>query len=174
MSRRMITMGTWEDKPIEWIVLKEDECKSLVISRYAIMSLYLSWNGRANTWIDCSLREYLNKEFWENAFTEKEKKRIVNSFLKEPDETKDNVFLLSEAEIKELLPTNDDRKLGNGIGCNGHNCDTCYKYSNMHGTCYYLRTVYDNNSMKAILSNGSFTDDYFDDCSIRPSMWILN
>lgn len=173
MSKRIITMGIWEDKPIEWIVLKEDECKSLVISRYAIMSLNLFWHGRVNTWIDSSLRAYLNEEFWKRAFTEKEKRQIVNSFLKEPDETKDNIFLLSEAEIVELLPTADDRKLGNGTSCNGHNCKNCYQYSNVHGTCYFLRTHHTSDYMRIICANGSLNSDTGTN-SIRPSMWVLN
>ena len=38
MSRRSITLGTWDGKPIEWLVLKEEGLATLVISRYPLLS----------------------------------------------------------------------------------------------------------------------------------------
>ncbi len=171
MNRPIITLGTWDGKPIEWYVLKEEGSGKLVFSRLALFSLYLSWNGTSGTWRDSSLRSYLNGEFYKKAFTEDEKKKIINSFLKDPESTKDNVFLLSKDEADKLM-NQDERKCGNGSCCNGHNCEKdCYKYSDRHGTCVYLRTACDSHNMRGIAPSGSF--DYYGGWrSIRPAMWI--
>jgi len=60
------------------------------------------------TWADCSLREYLNTEFYEK-FSEAEKARIVPVINKNPDnpwfgtvggiDTEDKIFLLSLEEL---------------------------------------------------------------------------
>ena len=60
------------------------------------------------TWAECSLREYLNTEFYDN-FSEVEKKRIVPVINKNPDnpwfgtvggiDTEDKIFLLSLEEL---------------------------------------------------------------------------
>ena len=99
------------------------------------------------------------------------KKKIINCFLKEPESTKDDVFLLSYEEANTLM-TQDERKCGNGSRCNGHNCERdCYKYSDRHGTCVYLRTPHDSSHMKSIHPDGSFSH-YDGSRSIRPAMWI--
>ena len=33
MSKRIVTLGTWDGKPIQWIVLKESKLGSVVISK---------------------------------------------------------------------------------------------------------------------------------------------
>lgn len=45
----------------------------------------------------------MNKEFFKTAFTEEEKKKIVNVYLSDPDSTKDNVFVLSVNEAEKLM-----------------------------------------------------------------------
>ena len=98
MSKRVITLGTWEGKPIEWIVLKEEKGLTLVFCKGAVNRMDCSWNGTSGTWRDLNIRKWLNNEFYNNAFTDEEKKKIVNSFLKDPESTKDDVFLLSYDE----------------------------------------------------------------------------
>ena len=38
MSKRVITLGTWNGNPIEWIVLKEDGFQTLVVSKWPLFS----------------------------------------------------------------------------------------------------------------------------------------
>lgn len=171
MSKRIITLGTWNGKPIEWIVLKKESFGTLVFSKLALFSLNLDWYGTSGTWTYSNLRLYLNTEFYHAAFSADEKKKIVNCFLKSPESTKDNVFLLSKEEAETLM-TQDERKCGNGTSCNGHNCKYCYKYSHIHGTCFYLRTPQNSHYMYAINSSGSIKQDYGGFRSIRPAIYI--
>jgi len=171
MSKRIVTLGTWEDKPIEWIVLKEDNFGTLIFSRLALFSFDFTDN-MASTWRDSKVRSYLNKEFYNTAFTEDEKKKIINTFLEEPELTRDNVFLLSKDESENLM-TIDERKCGDGTSCNNHTCNDCYKFSDIHGTCVCLRTQYNSICIYSIYPDGEL-DFYFGigSTSIRPAMWI--
>ena len=156
MSKRIITLGTWAGKPIEWIVLKKEDFGILIFSKLALFSLNPNVNGKSGTWSDSGLRHYLNGEFYDKAFTENEKKKIINCFLKDPESTKDDVFLLSYDEANTLM-TQDERRCGDGSWCNGHNCERdCYKFSDRHGTCVYLRTPENSYSMKTIHPNGGY------------------
>ncbi len=73
MSKRIITLGTWDGKPIEWIVMKEESFGTLVLCMDAICYMNLSWNG---TWASCNFRTELNGHFFSAAFTEDERKRL--------------------------------------------------------------------------------------------------
>ena len=169
MSKRIITLGKWNDNPIEWIVLKEENNNALVISRLALFSLDCRNNGSTvMDWEYSVLREYLNGEFYNKAFSSTEKLKIVNAKLEDVNNAKDNVFLLSKQEAETLM-TQEERKCGNG-DCPG-DCDTCYQSSNSWGTCCYLRTRYDNNNYCSICPDGDI--DYDSGMrSIRPSVWI--
>ena len=171
MSKRIITLGTWNGKPIEWIVLKKESFGTLVFSKLALFSLYPSWKGTAGTWQYSSLREYLNGGFYNKAFSADEKKKIVNCFLKNPESTKDDVFLLSKEEAETLM-TQDERTCGNGSFCNGHGCADCYKYSDIHSTCTYLRTIRSSSSMYRIHPNGTLDTISPNVLSIRPAIYI--
>lgn len=170
MSKRVITLGTWEGKSIEWIVLKEEKNQTLVISKIPLFSLELSWVGKENSWIGSSLRKYLNNEFYNSAFNSEEKKMIVNSYLSDPDSTKDDVFLLSCDEADEYM-TEDEMTFGVGK-CYDGECKNCYKYSERYGTCCFLRTP-SGGCMSVMDCLGDIVGEHYDGYgSIRPSLII--
>ena len=108
MSKRIITFGKWNDQPIEWVVLKEDHFQLLVISRWVIEIRRFDSSSSGRKWKDSELRSYLQNEFYEKAFTVKEKQQIVNTKLEDVGDTKDNVFILSKEEMIKLLADGDD------------------------------------------------------------------
>lgn len=125
MEKRTITFGTWNNVPIEWIVLKEDDFKMLVVSENGLFKAEFN-NNRINRWSESNIRFILNEKFFFEAFNYEEKKKIVNVRLKEEivkedvdeciikssnNETKDNVFLLSMHEV--LSMTKEDRMIEN-------------------------------------------------------------
>lgn len=108
MSKRVITFGTWGNQPIKWLVLKEEKFKTLLISKVGLFTYqYNSSSSKESLWKDSDIRKYLNNEFWKQAFTQEEKKKIVNTFLQEDVNTKDNIFLLSSEESEKYLTTNE-------------------------------------------------------------------
>ena len=42
MSKRQITLGTWNEEPIEWIVLKEQDWRALVVSEDILFEQYFN------------------------------------------------------------------------------------------------------------------------------------
>lgn len=76
----LLSMGKYHDKPIIWQVLsisKNGQSKQLImISKYALFQRPFDNDG-GQDWSDCSLRTYLNSEFYSASFTSSEKKFIV-------------------------------------------------------------------------------------------------
>ncbi len=95
-------------EPIEWIVLSNTNNELLVLSRHVLDLIKYNEEFSDITWADCSLRKWLNEDFFNTAFDEEEQYRIKTKELKNGDnpeygtaggkDTKDNVFLLSYSE----------------------------------------------------------------------------
>ena len=94
-------------EPIEWVVLSKTDSKVLVISKYVLDTLpYNITEDKGLTWETCSIRKWLNKEFYKSSFSKSEKSLIIKSKIKtlgteygaEGCTTKDKVFLLSYEE----------------------------------------------------------------------------
>lgn len=121
----IITFGTYEQdnkldakEPIEWVVLSIEKDRALLVSKYVIdLQPYNTSNENVN-WETCSLRKWLNNDFYNEAFDMEEKKNIIKSDIftsgkswNDTDvNTQDEVFLLSYSEIKNsdyFQPIND-------------------------------------------------------------------
>ena len=121
-----VTFGHYEQdhdinngaEEIEWIVLDYDEAnqKTLLLSRYGLDTVPYNKELIDITWGECSLRDWLNSEFLDQAFSIAEQSAILttmvdNSSNQGYDEwnteggfnTKDKVFLLSYAEANRYL-----------------------------------------------------------------------
>ena len=115
----IVTFGHYEQdndpengpEEIEWIVLEydEQENKALLISKYGLDSKPYHKKYTDITWENCSLREWLNGEFLEKAFTAEEQSTILltdvdNSVsqgrwkVSGGNNTQDLIFVLSYAE----------------------------------------------------------------------------
>lgn len=122
VSKGTIKLGKWPCSrngiPLEWLIVGERNDELLLVSKYIIEVREYKKNRSTEDvrWDNCSIREWLNSDFYNNAFDEEEKNAIVcnyNDISKTPksDEdpgngTYDNVFLLSYEEVMNLL--NDD------------------------------------------------------------------
>lgn len=112
-------------KPIEWIIIDVRPDSILLLSRYALDKKSFGENDRENRiWASSNIREWLNKAFYDAAFTDKEKVMITQTQIKtfpsqstaaarnrprqlspsiDYDVTSDRVFLLDTSEV-ELIP----------------------------------------------------------------------
>ncbi len=99
-----ILMG--KEGNMEWDVLEQDGDKLLVITQYILDERqYYNDKKEKVTWETCSLRAWLNNEFINETFTEKEKHLILTTKVKNADnpefgtdggnDTEDKLFLLS-------------------------------------------------------------------------------
>ena len=122
-----ITLGNYpqtkagnDNTPIEWLVLESDGETALLISRYALDCKPYNEKYESITWETCTLRGWLNNEFFNKAFSTEEKQSILQSDVsadKNPNystnpgnATKDNVFLLSIVEANKYFKSDDARK----------------------------------------------------------------
>jgi len=112
-------------EPIEWEVLDEDDGGLLLISRYILDVIPYNIENADVTWETCSIRQWLNDDFYYDAFNADEQAGIVKMKLSNPNNkcwgtrggkaTEDHVFFLSAEEIHEYFNFNtwdDDSKLG--------------------------------------------------------------
>ena len=94
-------------EPIEWIILKIEDDRMMLISKYALDGQPFHDTKEPVTWGDCSLRKWLNSEFYNNAFSPEEQELILLSdvsnasylgsiYWNSPNEenTDDKLFLL--------------------------------------------------------------------------------
>lgn len=124
-------------QPIEWIVLDNKKDELLMLSKYCLDVIHYFDHSipydtsSAITWENSRLRNWLNNDFWNQVFTEKEKKQIIDTVIV-TDETMDpalhrnKLFILSESQIDNFLsdshercglPTPYARQQGAGAGC---------------------------------------------------------
>lgn len=92
-------------EPIEWIPIDKKDGKYLLVSKYALDVGCLGrkdGKGGYVHWADCVLREWLNGEFYDQAFSESEKAMICDSYDASLGTT-DRVFLPSLEEARLLI-----------------------------------------------------------------------
>ena len=152
MSKRTIKFGKWNNKPMGWNVLYEDDFKMLVISGTSIGNMEYSDSYYAN-WVGSGIRKYLNDKFWNETFTEDEKRKIMNTKLNDVN-TKDNIFLISKDEAIKYLSSDDFTT----------------------GECCWTRTRYGNLVIYFYFYDGSITcfgnKPYRYDYEIYPMMFL--
>ena len=116
----IIVFGSYEQdnntkngkEPIEWIVLSNDGKELFVVSKYVLDCQPYYTEFIDITWEECTLRKWLNDDFYNAAFSASDKKMIKTTKIKNNDnpgfgtkggnDTKDNVFLLS---LEDMLNT---------------------------------------------------------------------
>ena len=169
---------------IEWLVLDKQEDKMLVISRYGLDCQRFHNERAAVTWETCSLRGWLNGEFYETAFIPEEKNVIGTSLVTAEanmryytpagNDTTDHVFLLSIDEANRYFLDDFDREIVGTPYC----CEQGAYKDPDYGTCmWWLRSrgfdssqaVYVNTDGGVIYS-GDFV--HFVRNAVRPAMWI--
>ena len=114
-----VTFGKYEQdnntangpEKIEWIVLDVKEDKCLLMSRYGLETMAFNQSGDA-TWERCTLRKWLNNEFYNSAFTRQEQSAIqttsivrVKKYDYEDDaiNTQDKVFLMDRSDVDSFI-----------------------------------------------------------------------
>ena len=92
-------------EPIEWRVLEVSNDRALLITKDAIDRKPYNNELRDITWEECSLRQWLNYEFINQAFSKEEQNEIILTNISNPNNarygtrggnnTQDKIFLLS-------------------------------------------------------------------------------
>ena len=146
---------------IKWLVLEVVDGKALVISKYALDAQPYNIEAVSDcSWETCSLREWLNSAFINDAFSDSEKMMILAANL-----TQDQVFLLSVAEVEEYLDSDGA----------GKSKATAYAQANGSGSYWWLRTPGKLPGYASYVTSGgniALGGDIVSVFGIRPALWI--
>lgn len=192
-----VRFGTYEQdndisngkEDIEWRVLIKENNRILVISDKALDCQLYNVKYDVVTWKTCTLRKWLNDDFFNSAFTDAEKMCIPTvtvSADKNPKystysgkTTKDKIFLLSTKEAEKYFVDDEERKciptdyaIAQGVYTSDNHT------INGVGTCYWwLRSPGSIQSCATLVyADGVFSERGYDvnrSCSaVRPAIWI--
>ncbi len=116
-----VTFGSYEQdndlangaEDIEWLVLEKKDGMALLFSKYALDAKPYNDKHESVTWENCTLRSWLNDDFYKAAFSEMERERIIETLVVNADnpvygtdggnDTRDKVFLLSIDEVAKYF-----------------------------------------------------------------------
>ena len=171
------------EKPIEWIVMKNEGNQVLLLSKYVLDAKSYNEEWEDVTWETSDIRQWLNNEFYTAAFNKSEKAKIQTSLIKNEDnsehgtsggnDTEDKVFLLSEKEAETLF-SNDDERIAKATEYAEQSGD----YVNEEKAAYWwLRSPGDSgdDAAEVIYSGWVYRDgNYVDDSSggVRPALHL--
>lgn len=177
--RDIYTFGKYEQdysnhgkEGIEWIIIDIKSNGNLVLlSRYALDMVLYNNEYNAVSWENCTLRKWLNNDFYNTAFSNEEKKKIVPTKLvneantKRPrsggNDTEDNVWLLSLRELNEYFPDVTDREARMCLPTAYAVSNGVYQSEKYHisgeSTCWWwLRSPGDEEKDAAVVSEGGY------------------
>lgn len=169
---------------IQWIICAKENGKLLLVSKYILDARPYNTNKVDITWQACSLRSWLNNEFYRTAFTEDEGSCILETTLtdfKNPNYNTsggqsciDKVFLLSYNEASKLFKTDQARVakptayvLANpNIGLSAF-YGILHYWTRSPGSMSYVAAIVGNDGSQGIIGSG--VNEY---AGVRPALWI--
>lgn len=178
-----------DQSEIEWLVLARDGSKALLISRYALDAKLYNKKLADITYEKSTVRQWLNQDFLNKAFTAEEQGSIVTtqvtadknpSYSTNPgNATDDKVFLLSIQEAKKYFKTDAECKcaptdyaVANGAWTSSSDQvdgrSSCWwwlrspgKKRNYAAFVHYDGSVYDHGDRVVIIRG-----------CVRPALWV--
>ena len=174
---------------IEWLVLDREEDRILVISRYGLSSQAFNTTNISVSWGHSTVRDFLNRRFLNDAFSEAEQARIPTVTVRAEqnpgfdtdsgEDTQDKLFLLSIGEADKYFDSDEARRCvpTPNTAAQGACVSTTYDVDG-RGTCWWwLRQPGRRNNLAACIDEDgalhpSGYDNYLDDVAVRPAMWI--
>ena len=155
-----------------------------MVSEYVLDSTTYHNESVNVTWETCSLRKWLNTEFYNTAFDDEEKRKIVETIKKNEvnpsyringgNDTKDRVFLLSIAEanryfkdskLREVQPTAYAVSRG------------AYKDNGNRNSWWWLRTLGNKQNNASYVYYDGNVNPFglgvnFPQGGVRPALWV--
>ncbi len=195
-----VYLGTYEqdkktsngNEKIKWIVLDIKDGKALVISKYVLDAKPFDEDTDTNsyekvTWSDCSLRVWLNEDFYNTAFSAEEQ-ALISTEKVLPDSnpeypgydtsggkaTEDKLFVLSVTEAETYFASDNARKCK---ATKFADSNGAHNTASEKGCYWWLRTpghyvgelveVFPSGSLDYYGANAGFSL-----VGVRPAMWI--
>ncbi len=190
-ERPPLFVGSWPQgsgEPIVWDVLAEEGNRKLLLSRKAVAKLPYHDADEPVSWETCSLRAWLNGDFYRAAFNDYEKQHILkipvtadrNTYCNTDagNSTDDHVFLLSLPEVNALLR----RKLSAKRKCeadpaDAHDADNNNKAADDTGCVWWLRSPGSEKNEAACVNGDGQISNFglpanTPTIAVRPCIWV--
>ena len=190
---QIIKFGNYSGSTIEWQVLSISGTRVFVVSRYALEikpyddSYYKNGYSVGYTWETCSLRKWLNNDFYNSVFSSAEKQKIQTTTVKNENNpnpfygtpggntTYDKVFLLSRSEAMTYFGSNAARKCSptphvQSVWSNYGDPTIDWWLRSPGVNKHYAETV-DMDGKLDEDAYGSEVWNQFDDIAVRPALW---
>ena len=158
---------------IRWIIVAKKDGQVLAVSQRALDSRRFNETAGDVAWKDCSLRTWLNGEFYKTAFAREEQKQILSQKV-DVTAGNDKVFLLSRHEAELYFPGSERRVC---YATDYAKARGAYVNSKTDGSWWLLRT--DGKLQGKVMSvNSDGTMDYnggnvqSDKGVVRPAIWL--
>lgn len=171
-------------EPIVWKILDKTDGAIFIVPENALDCRYYS-NGTNVVWDNSDLREWLNDYFYNKAFNEQEKARIIPANISTPPnmkfgisggrDTEDRIFCLSVQDAEKYMPSPEDRLIKPTPYAVQHGAKTTDD-----GCCrYWLRTPGRHFGNAVFVSADGEIDLHGDfikngDKAVFMGMWIAN
>lgn len=157
----IFSLGKYQNEDIEWQVLCKKDNEILVVTKNIIERMPFNDESDYTSWYECSLRNWLNSEFYNIAFDNDEKNLIKTT----------NVFLLSLSEVQFYYHNDAERR------CEGTNyAKRQGLYEDSGSSAWWLRDLGCEGWREAsVWENGSIDEDgrvVTSKMGVRPAMWI--
>ena len=167
MVGNTVTFGSFEGKPIRWRVLDARGRMRMLFAEEPVTRRPYHATPTDTSWRECSLRQWLNGPFLEEAFTPAERATITAVRVENPRNpmyytnaglnTMDRAYVLSVPEAEQSFPAQKDRALGDW---------------------WWLRTPGSNLfSAVAVYDDGSLYEFgihvHYENGGVRPVVWVL-
>ena len=188
----IVNMGTYEQdnnstngkEAIEWRVLSKQGNRVLLISLYALDNQKYNTSRNPTNWETCSLRTWLNSEFYNEAFFDTDKALIETSTVTASENpscdtdqgnyTSDKIFLLSIEQVNKYFSSDIERQCKATKYAYAKGVDKNKKNGNC---CWWLRTSGSDPTYAARVSHGGGVGNfgfYVDDggSAVRPALWV--
>jgi len=184
---------------IPWYVLDKDGDKLMLMSVYLLDCVKYHEEWEDITWEDCTLRQWMNDDFYNSAFSKSEKKHILTSYLRNEEnprygtdggnDTEDKVFALSLEEAEQYFgiaeehdyywvsasPELSAAKLTAYVKVQGAGVST--SKSTAGNGWWWLRSPGDFDTYAAYVGHDGDVDVYgsgvdYDGRAARPALWL--
>ena len=122
-----LNFGLYNSKPLNWTVVAKADGRVLLMTTYSVlMKDYHNYTLATPGWENCTLREWLNDDFYYSTFDADQQTLILQTENSNPANpeygtssggtTNDYVFILSYDEVMTYLPEASSRRLYTGSG----------------------------------------------------------
>ena len=164
-----VIMGTYDGDPITWIVFESDKDGLKLLSKYGLEKMKMDKDPSANDFAETDLHDWLNDDFYEDAFSKSEKKMIV------ANDDNDNVSLIGKLSIKDGVDRDFMFELVVGTGYSKAYCENNETTEKDAVDTFWCNYLYEQNQKLSTYMGGFMqynTPDANEENSVRPFITI--